>query len=170
MLSVNAATFNKYLTRKLCWIDGAPTHRSSARQRQCQRCRRKWSYEGLAKRWILAQEYCSAHSRKEAAAAAGVDVHTAGRYYRSFDLALAGYVRGLLEDGSSWVLGDGERIQQLHRTGIIRPRSQRQRQRLAASLCFERLPFRRRLDLIFDLVFGPKVAAAKVRCGLDQGC
>ncbi len=154
---MTAAAFNRHLTRKLCWIDGAATHASSARQRQCPRCRRKWSYDGLAKAWIVAQEYCAGRSRKEAAEAAAVDVHTAGRHYASFDLALATYVHTLLETGQSWRLGDADKRHEVQGKALRSPRSQRQKQRLAAKVCFEKLSIRKRLDLIFNEAFAAKV-------------
>ena len=153
---VTASGFNRHLAEKLCWIDGAPTHRSSARQRQCARCRRKWSYDGLAKKWMLAQEYCAGNTRREAAAAAGVDVHTAGRHYAAFDLALATHVRELLGAGQGWALGDAERLHQVLREGVRSP-SRRQKLRLAARLCFEKLRMRKRLELIDELVFAPTI-------------
>jgi hypothetical protein len=158
---VTANVFNRHLTRKLCWIDSKATHASSARQRQCPLCRRKWSYDGLAKQWLLAQEYCAGHTRREAAEAAGVDVHTAGRHYAAFDKAVAGYVHRLLENGQSWILGDADRQQEVLSMGIRRPRSQRQRQRLAARVCFEKLPVRKRLNLIFQEVFAAKTERMK---------
>ncbi len=153
---MTTSSFNRHLAKKLCWVDGVPTHRSSARQRQCPRCRRKWSYDGLAKMWMLAQEYCAGHTRREAAAATGVDVHTAGRHYAAFDLALAGYVRGLLDEGKSWVLGEGEKLHQVLRKGLRSP-TRRQKLRLAARLSFEKLRMRRRLELIYELTFAPKI-------------
>ena len=153
---MNAACFNRHLTRQLCWIDGAVTHASSARQRQCPRCRRKWSYEGLSNGWILAQEYCAGHSRREASAAAGVDVHTAGRYYADFQLALAGHVRRLLAEGEAWKLGDAEKLHRLFRMGLANSEP-RQRRRLAARTCFDGLGMRKRLDMLYELVFAEKL-------------
>ena len=153
---VTASGFNRHLAEKLCWIDGVPTHQSSARQRQCGRCRRKWSYDGLAKKWMLAQEYCAGNTRREAAAATGVDVHTAGRHYAEFELALATRVRELLGAGEGWALGDAERLHQVLREGMRSP-NRRQKLRLAAGLCFEKLRVRKRLELIYELVFAEKV-------------
>lgn len=153
---MTASAFNRHLAEKLCWIDGAPTHPSSARQRQCGRCRRKWSYDGLAKSWVLAQEYCAGSTRREAAAATEVDAHTAGRHYAAFELALATHVRELLGAGQGWALGDAERLHQVLREGVRSP-SRRQKLRLAARLCFEKLRMRKRLELIYELVFAPKI-------------
>lgn len=151
---MTAASFNRAVTRKLCWVDGSRTHASSAGQRQCRRCRRKWSYGGLAKRWILAQEYCAGRNRREAAAAAGVDVHTAGRHYAVFERALAGYLRRNLKQGRGWIFSTGHPPRP---TTVPADKSPGWKLRWAARLCFEGLPFRRRLQLVHDLVFSPRL-------------
>ena len=51
--------FEHYLTRQRCWLDGAPTHKSHCGQRQCKRCRRKWSYKSLQRHWHLARLFCA---------------------------------------------------------------------------------------------------------------
>lgn len=51
--------FEAYLTRQMCWLDGAPTHASHAGQRQCRHCRRKWSYLKWTRYWRLAQLFCA---------------------------------------------------------------------------------------------------------------
>lgn len=151
---MRASTFDRYVTRQLCWLDGSPTHVSSARQRQCPRCRRKWSHEGLAKRWLVAQEYCTGHNRREAAQAAGVDGHTAGRYYSAFDRVLARHLRKNLKRGRAWTLAAGESSQRL---AANKAKSPRQIERLAAHFCLEGLSIRRRLELIYELVFSAGV-------------
>lgn len=153
---MTATTFNSYLTKKLCWIDGAHTHASSERQRQCGRCRKKWSYEGVSKRWILAQEYCAGHNRREAAVAAGVDVHTAGRHYAAFEKALADRVLRMLRKGEAWRLGDAEGIHVSLRKRGKKPRPRRQRGLLAA-LCLAHLGLHERLALLFESVFLPQL-------------
>ena len=117
-------------------------------------CQHKWSYEGLSKRWLVAQEYCAGHSRREAAAAAGVDVHTAGRHYAAFERALAGYVRRALKQGRAWKF---VAIRSPGRIAAERDSSPRQRLRLAARLCLDGLHFRRRVELLYELVFSPLV-------------
>lgn len=148
--------FNRYLTRKLCWRDGSATHASSAWQRQCSHCRRKWSYEALAKQWVVAQEYCAGHTRQEAARAAKVGQHTAGRHYAAFEKALASHLRLLLKKGELWKLGDMEKIQTALRKSA-KKLPPRRRRRLPAELCFEHLRLGERLALLFELVFLPKV-------------
>lgn len=146
--------FNRHLTQKLCWIDGSPTHASSARQRQCSLCRRKWSYEGLSKQWLLAQEYCAGRNRRVAAQVAGVDVHTAGRHYSAFERALAGHLRRNLELGRGWKFAA---IRSPRRIGAEKPQRPRQMQRLAAQLCLEELSVYRRMQLLYDVVFAARV-------------
>lgn len=146
--------FNRHVTEQLCWIDGSPTRFSSARQRQCPRCRRKWSYEGLSKRWLLAQEYCAGRNRRSAAQAAGVDVHTAGRYYAEFDRALAGHLRRNLRLGRGWTFAA---MRSSRSITTARATSQKQRLRWAAEFCMEGVPVYRRLQLLYDLVFSARV-------------
>jgi hypothetical protein len=151
---VRASVFNRHVTQKLCWIDGSPTHASSARQRQCPLCRRKWSYDGLSKRWLLAQEYCAGRNRRAAAQAVGVDVHTAGRHYAAFERALADHLRRNLELGRAWKFAA---IRSPRRIGAEKPPSPRQVRRLAAQLCLEGLSVYRRMQLIYDVVFSARV-------------
>jgi len=51
--------FEARLTQQRCWLDGAPTHASHAGQRQCRRCRRKWSYLRWTRYWHLARFFCA---------------------------------------------------------------------------------------------------------------
>lgn len=146
--------FNRHVTQKLCWIDGSPTHASSARQRQCSLCRRKWSYDGLSKRWLLAQEYCAGRSRRVAARAAGVDVHTAGRHYAAFERALTGHLRRNLELGHAWKFAA---IRSPRRIGAENPPSPAQIRRVAAQHCLEGLSVYRRMQLIYDVAFAAGV-------------
>ncbi len=151
---MTASSFNRHLIKRLCWIDGSPTHVSSARQRQCARCRRKWSYEAMSKRWLLAQEFCTGHNRREAAQATGVGVHTVGRHYDAFERVLAGHLRRNLRQGRTEVLAAGAASL---RVDAKRPRSPKQTQRLAARFCFEGLSIRRRVQLIYQLAFAARV-------------
>ena len=151
---VRASVFDRHVTQKRCWIDGSPTHLSSARQRQCPLCRRKWSYEGLSKQWRLAQEYCAGRNRRAAARAAGVDVHTAGRHYARFQRALAGHLRRNLKQGRAWKFAA---IRAPRRIGAEKPPSQEQILRRAARLCLEGLSVYRRMQLIYDVIFAARV-------------
>jgi len=85
---VSLAEFVEVLTGKLCWRDGETTCLSHGHQRQCRFCRKKWCYEGLTKRWRLAEAFCAGLNRRSAAQVAGVSEHTAGHYYRLFQDAL----------------------------------------------------------------------------------
>jgi len=153
-VEVRVSVFNRHVTQQLCWIDGSPTHVSSALQRQCPRCRRKWSYEGLSKRWLLAQEYCAGRNRRSAARAAGVDVHTAGRSYAEFDQALGDHLRNNLKLGRGWKFAA---MRSSRTITTARVTSEKQRLRWAAEFCMEGRPFDRRLQLLYDLVFSARV-------------
>ena len=55
----NLGEFRRRLAEERCWIDGACTHRSHARQRQCPQCRRKWSFGNTQRHWRLAELFCA---------------------------------------------------------------------------------------------------------------
>jgi len=55
----NLGEFHRLLAEERCWIDGENTHPSHAGQRQCSRCRRKWSYRIMQRHWHLAALFCA---------------------------------------------------------------------------------------------------------------
>jgi hypothetical protein len=110
----------------------------------------------MTKKWLLAQEYCAGHSRRMAARAAGVGAHTAGRHFEDFERALANHLRRLLREGQAWKLGEMDKIQGGPRKSA-KQLQHREKNRLAAELCFEHLKLRDRLELLFELVFLPRI-------------
>ena len=56
---MNFREFQYRLAEQRCWLDDEPTHASHAGQRQCPRCRRKWSYTAMRRNWRLAELFCS---------------------------------------------------------------------------------------------------------------
>lgn len=56
--------FQGRLLEERCWIDGARTHPSHAGQRQCPRCRRKWSYRTMQRHWRLAKFFSAPSASK----------------------------------------------------------------------------------------------------------
>jgi hypothetical protein len=127
--------------------DAAPDQAPSNKQR-------KVRLEALSKRWLLAQEYCAGRNRRSAAQAAGVGVHTAGRCYAAFDRVLAGHLRKNLKLGRGWKFAA---MRSSRTVTTARVTSEKQRLRWAAEFCMEGLPFDRRLQLLYDLVFSARV-------------
>jgi hypothetical protein len=108
----------------------------------------------MSKRWLLAQEFCAGHNRREAAQAAGVGVHTAGRHYDAFERVLAGHLRRSLRQGST---GMHAAIKSPRRLDAGKSRSPQQIRRLAARLCLERLLIDQRIELVYKLAFSARV-------------
>jgi hypothetical protein len=108
----------------------------------------------MSKRWLLAQEFCTGHNRREAAHATGIGVHTAGRHYDAFERVLAGHLRRNLRQGRTELMAAGEASL---RIDAKKPRSPKQTQRLAARFCLEPLSFPKRLELLYELAFSARV-------------
>lgn len=149
---MTAREFDRFLRFRLCWTDGTPTSSSHAGQRQCSQCRRKWSYEVLSRRWVLAGEFCKGSSRRTAAKAAGMDVHTAGRHYERFhDLVAAHFGASVRrKDGSFYM--DPERLARYCRDALKVP-DPRKRLLLLGDLCLQEMDAEARIDLIYRLAF-----------------
>lgn len=81
--------YEKQLIGELCWCCGAATHRSNERQRQCPKCRRKFSYHQQQKQWALLQAFVLQASAHHAAKTVGTAYHTAYRFYMSLREYLA---------------------------------------------------------------------------------
>ena len=73
--------YHFYLKSKLCWVDGEPTHASSGQQRQCTRCRRKWSYYQMRQQWKCLLSFCMGDSQAECARQTGLAKNTVRGFY-----------------------------------------------------------------------------------------
>ena len=93
---MTVAEFERRLTQRLCWACGGTTHASHLGQRQCSKCRKKWSYVRLERRWKLARLYACQIDCDQAAVDAGVSRKTAGQVYASFRTVLR------FSDGDRW--------------------------------------------------------------------
>ena len=65
--------YERYLEAQLCWHCGVETTRSHARQRQCPRCRKKWSYFRLQQEWLVLKGFCDGQNAHRT----GRDLHIA---------------------------------------------------------------------------------------------
>jgi transposase len=96
--------YERHLIGQLCWLCHAATQRSSARQRQCPRCRAKWSYHHRRTRWELLKAFCLTASAHHATRIVRCDYRTAHRAYTGFRQAL----RTLADDERQKLLGELE--------------------------------------------------------------
>lgn len=165
---VTAEEFDRFLRRQLCWIDGTPTHASSARQRQCPHCRRKWSYSHLLLRWDAALALATGRSRVECATKLGIDIHTAGRLYAAMEERLVEHLASELAGSGVGASADGQEMMQAwRRTQKLRTKSARNRH--LAELCLRHRAAEDRVDLIFQLCFRDQVRGGASRRLLRPG-
>ena len=81
--------YERHLVGLLCWVCHAATGPCNARQRQCPRCRREWSYDRRRTQWELLKAFCLNATAHHAARFARCDYRTAYRAYMRLRLALA---------------------------------------------------------------------------------
>lgn len=87
-LNMRLRDYERHLTDQLCWLCHLPTSRSSAQQRQCPRCRRKWSFRQRQLRWDLLRLFATAITPAEAARRARVSYRTAWTHFLRFEQTL----------------------------------------------------------------------------------
>lgn len=81
--------YEKHLIGELCWECHEATKPSSGRQRQCPRCRRKWSYVQAQRRWGVLRAFVLQASANHAAKTVGVSYPTAYAAFMRFREVLA---------------------------------------------------------------------------------
>ena len=91
--------YQRYVAERLCWIDGIPTHASSDLQRQCPRCRKKWSYERLGQELRLLEQYCLGSNAAAAARAVECAKNTALYHYCMFNIKMQEAVASMVLNG-----------------------------------------------------------------------
>jgi hypothetical protein len=159
---MTAEDFDRFLRRRLCWIDGTPTHASSARQRQCPHCRRKWSYHRLILHWDVALALAAGKSRAECAAELGIDIHTAGRLYTAMEKRLVEHLAAELSGSHAGDSADAQEMMEAWRR-LQKLRTNHARNRHLAELCLRHRTVAKRVDLVFQLCFRDQVRGAAGR-------
>lgn len=149
---MTAEDFDRFLRRRLCWLDGTPTHASSARQRQCPHCRRKWSYARLLLRWDAALAMAAGKPRAECAAELGIDIHTAGRLYAAMEKRLVEHFARELVSSAGAKSADAQEMMEAWRR-LQKLQTQTARNRHLAELCLRHRAVEERVNLLFQLCF-----------------
>lgn len=80
--------YERHLVGMLCRACHAATGPCNARQRQCPRCRKKWSYDRRRTRWELLTAFCLNATAHHACRFARRDYRTAYRVYMRLRLVL----------------------------------------------------------------------------------
>ena len=82
--------YERHLEGQLCWDCGVETTRSHARQRQCPKCRKKWSYLRLQQEWLVLKEFCDGQNAHRTGRTLHIAYATVRKYFRQFEEALRG--------------------------------------------------------------------------------
>ena len=83
---MDLADYERHILQQLCWICSVRTHRSNRAQRQCPRCRRKWSYRRRLTRIRLLRLFASgAVNPNVASTTLGVAYRTAWTHFLEFE-------------------------------------------------------------------------------------
>ncbi len=160
--------YREYIERRLCWRDGAATHASSGQQRQCPKCRCKWSYERLALELRLFEEYVLGRRAAEAVRFIGCAKNTALGHFREFHTAVEEIVRDRLVEGeiatSPTSLADLRSLERALRAGS------RIRRRLACRhLFFRSLTLEERTNALFESTLAEEARERALRMSAAGG-
>ncbi|MFZ4777489.1 MAG: hypothetical protein ACOYM3_19140 [Terrimicrobiaceae bacterium] len=139
--TANLAGYREFLDQQLCWVDGIPTHASSQLQRQCPKCRMKWSYERLVLETAALEEFCLGSSASKAARKIGCVKNTALSYFGEFRRSMEERIADHLLNGSI----------------ATNPVSAGEWQSLERHLFMSSLTLEERLEMIFRAQVIPKV-------------
>jgi hypothetical protein len=140
--------YRRYVTQTLCWLDGTPTHSSSGLQRQCPKCRQKWSYERLGTELELLDLYCRGLSASEAARQISCAKNTARNRFGHFSGRMQEIVANrIIEEGIATnpiTTREAKSLEKALRTG-----NRRRRENVCRHLFFMGLSFEERMQSIF---------------------
>ena len=154
--TANLAGYREFLDQQLCWVDGIPTHASSQLQRQCPRCRMKWSYERLVLETAALEEFCLGSSASKAARKIGCVKNTALSYFGEFRRSMEERIADHLLNGSIATnpvsAGEWQSLERALRSG-----SRRLRAKSCQHLFMSSLTLEERLEMIFRAQVIPKV-------------
>jgi hypothetical protein len=90
----------KYAEEMLCWLDGVKTHASNLHQRQCPKCRTKWSYVRILQKLLLLEEYCNGENVSCAALKHKCSRNTVTAAFCGFNASMEETIGQMLLDGS----------------------------------------------------------------------
>lgn len=93
-------SYGVYLQEQLCWIDGVQTHASSESQRQCPKCRVKWSYVQSGLEFAIFEQFCNGERARRTSENLGCSRNTVNSHYRTFTNGMEDLVAKMLLEGS----------------------------------------------------------------------
>lgn len=93
-------SYRAYLGGRLCWIDGSRTHASSRTQRQCPRCRFKWSYVHADLEFSIFEKFCNGERARRAAVHLGCSRNTVHAHYGAFKAGMEELIAEMVLEGT----------------------------------------------------------------------
>ena len=140
--------YRHYVAHTLCWLDGTPTHSSSDLQRQCPKCRQKWSYERMGMELELLDLYCQGLNASEAARQIRCAKNTALNRFGHFSGRMQEIVAARLVDEdiatSPITVSEAKSLEKALRAG-----NHRRREKVCRHLFFTALSLEERMQSIF---------------------
>ena len=140
--------YRHYVAHTLCWLDGTPTHSSSDLQRQCPKCRQKWSYERLGMELELLDLYCQGLNASEAARQIRCAKNKALNHFGHFSGRMQEIVAARLVDEdiatSPITVSEAKSLEKALRAG-----NHRRREKVCRHLFFTALSLEERMQSIF---------------------
>ena len=150
--------YRRYLEDRRCWVDGTPTHGSSGQQRQCPKCRRKWSYEQRLLQVTLLEQYCQGINASRAAKNIGCAKNTARSHYDDFRIVMEKVMKSMLANEevatNPVTIRELASLEKALRAGSVNRREKACRHLFLCSLCYEE-----RLQAIFRNMVVPDVTS-----------
>ncbi len=148
--------YSRQLQDRLCWLDSTPTHASSGQQRQCPKCRTKWSYDRLALELAALEQFCLGRPASEAARKIGCAKNTMLHHYSNFRRAVENLVSEMLTNGE--IATNPITIRELRSLEkALRAGSDRRRGKACLHLFLCRLNFQERQELLFRRRIVPEI-------------
>jgi hypothetical protein len=98
---VEVEEYERHLVEQLCWLCHVPTHTSHRQQRQCPKCRRKWSFRRRLKQWQLLKLFGEHLSVRQAAKLSGCA-------YRTVHQRFLDWERIVRQSGFRWIFRNGQ--------------------------------------------------------------
>jgi len=148
--------YRRYLLEQLCWIDGEPTHASSESQRQCPKCRVKWSYTQATLEFAIFERFCNGERARKAAEELGCSRNTVMGHYRNFTESMEDLVaRMLVEERIATTPQSLDEVVLLEKA--LRVGSKRRRARACLYLFLNSLSVEERQQELFDSTLGLQI-------------
>lgn len=165
--------FEAYLSSRLCWIDSIPTHGGGGNQRQCPKCRKKWSFIRLEQQALLIRHFCALTTTERiptpsyVARQTRLAYNTVHTHFRAFeqrlDTFIPEYVRNRAADFAPLTPEDYIYVKR-----ISAARATTRHGAILRLYVLRQLPFEERCELVYRVSLLPELAP-KIGAKVPQG-